>query len=369
MQNLRHQLRITSVLWKRLVSMKCLYCHNTMEDGYQFCAECGYALSVESKLTYTSPFWKNFQNNEKIERANYAMYVQNYITKAHNQYRLRVLVPFVAAIIASIMIFVPIPFGNQMSIADNIRNALENGILFQTIGQQENNHQESEWQESEWEGSEWQESEWEETEQQKSPSKSFMSIDEKLQYFINNCGNCFFTRSDIDGFDKEMSMFARNSVYAQAGMDFSNFEKLYIYFTQYDWYNPTISPSNFRDSMMNRFEVVNLYVVLDYEMEMGFRTIRDVDRRFKNFIISCDSEVFSLDDLQDFDADMTLIARSAIYAKSGQAFDSEYLDAFFNQFDWYAPEISERNFRDDLLNSCQRKNLDIISTYERQNGF
>ena len=327
--------------------MTCLYCHNTVDDDCQFCAECGHTISVESKLTSASHFWKNFQNEEKIDRANYVMYIQDYITKAHNQYRFKVLMPFIVTVIALIVFFVPL--GSQMSIAGSIRTALENGIDF-PVTERQNPEQKT-------------------TERQDLPSKIPMSVDEKLQYFINNCGSYFFTRSDIEDFNKEMSMLARNSIYAQAGRSFSDNEALNIYFSQYNWYNPIINPSDFHDSMMNRFEVVNLYLVLDYEMEMGFRKIRDVDRRFKNFILSCGNEVFDLDYLQEFDSDMTLIARSAIYAKSGQAFDSEYLAAFFSQFDWYVPVISERNFREESLNSYQRRNLDIVFTYERENGF
>ena len=83
------------------------------------------------------------------------------------------------------------------------------------------------------------------------------------------------------------------------------------------------------------------------------------------FIENCDSIVFEEADIQDFDKDMCRYARNGIFARSGRKFNSQDLQEYYSQFDWYEPRIEPDKFRDDMLNRIQRTNLELIQKQEQ----
>ena len=87
------------------------------------------------------------------------------------------------------------------------------------------------------------------------------------------------------------------------------------------------------------------------------------------FILNCDKEYFTKEDLSVFDADMCRIARNGIYARLGRKFQDEALTEYFMQFDWYNPTIDPEDFSDDLLNEYQIANRDLIVEYEEEQGY
>lgn len=194
----------------------------------------------------------------------------------------------------------------------------------------------------------------------------------RLSYFMDNCDQEYFDKSLFVGFDKEHCVHARNAIYAHAGRMFSDNSNLQAYYSQFDWYQPSIPPKEFQDSMLNRYQTVNLYRLLSYETECGYRSEQYVQsyNRLKTFINNCDRRTFSKSQLSGFDKDMCMLARNAIYAKSGRKFNSEYLAAYFNEcVSWYNPRINPDDFSDNLLNAYQTANRDVIVEYETENGF
>lgn len=93
--------------------------------------------------------------------------------------------------------------------------------------------------------------------------------DERLTYFLEHCDSEYLTRADIEGFDAKMCEYARNGVYARAGRKFLSTE-LQEYFSQFDWYNPTIEAGQFADSMLSSVQQANVALVLNYETEKGY---------------------------------------------------------------------------------------------------
>ncbi|MGN0315923.1 MAG: S8 family serine peptidase [Fusicatenibacter sp.] len=87
------------------------------------------------------------------------------------------------------------------------------------------------------------------------------------------------------------------------------------------------------------------------------------------FIMNCDHMYFTNSDLKDFDADMCRRARNGIYARLGRKFDDNTLTEYFSQFDWYIPTISPDDFSEDLLNTYQVSNRDLIVAYEKEKGY
>ena len=61
---------------------------------------------------------------------------------------------------------------------------------------------------------------------------------------------------------------------------------------------------------------------------------------------------------------MCLYARNAIYAKSGWIFSSANLRNYFNSFNWYHPSVTSDEFTEDMLNSYQIANRDLIVNHE-----
>lgn len=93
--------------------------------------------------------------------------------------------------------------------------------------------------------------------------------EDPLMYWIENCDKMYLSAKDLEGFDAQMCVYARNACYAKSGRKF-NSSALQEYFSQFDWYNPTISPNNFSNSMLNTYQTANINVVLEYERAHGY---------------------------------------------------------------------------------------------------
>ena len=94
--------------------------------------------------------------------------------------------------------------------------------------------------------------------------------EKEKDYIIPDSGARSLDRSDIEGLGKEELRLARNEVYARYGRLFDD-EALQNYFDEKDWYHGSIKPEDFKDSLLNEYEKQNLYLILDYEEEMGYR--------------------------------------------------------------------------------------------------
>ena len=90
-----------------------------------------------------------------------------------------------------------------------------------------------------------------------------------LNYWIENCDKTYLRESDLEGFDKQMCVYARNAIYAKSGRMFKS-QDLQRYFSQFSWYNPIVSPDRFTDSMLNSYQIANLNVILAYERAHGY---------------------------------------------------------------------------------------------------
>lgn len=103
-------------------------------------------------------------------------------------------------------------------------------------------------------------------------------------------------------------------------------------------------------------------------------TNKDKDESEENnpvvyFIMHCDTEYLTKNDLKGFNADMCRLARNGIYARLGRKFDDAELQKYFEQFDWYVPSINSDSFPESLLNDCQVANRDLIVAYEKEKGY
>lgn len=93
--------------------------------------------------------------------------------------------------------------------------------------------------------------------------------EDKLLYFIENSDRETFTAEYLESFDADMCRIARNGIYARLGRKFKD-AAIMEYFGQYDWYNPTIEPEKFSDSMLNGYQVANRDLIVAYEAQKGY---------------------------------------------------------------------------------------------------
>ena len=75
---------------------------------------------------------------------------------------------------------------------------------------------------------------------------------------------------ELMGLSAEECRIARNELFARYGRRFQD-ETLQAYFDSLSWYNGTIDPEDFDESVFNEYEVANRDLIVQYEKEMGFR--------------------------------------------------------------------------------------------------
>lgn len=88
-----------------------------------------------------------------------------------------------------------------------------------------------------------------------------------LQYFIENCDLVYFTEADIQDFDLEMCLYARNAVFAKSGRKFQS-QELQAYFEKYSWYVPCVEPDAFTNDMLNRKQLANVELIQKHEQKL-----------------------------------------------------------------------------------------------------
>lgn len=90
------------------------------------------------------------------------------------------------------------------------------------------------------------------------------------QYVLPESDSRYLTMTDLEGLTKEECRIARNELYARHGRRFDDGE-LQRYFDSCDWYEGTVAPADFDDSVLNEYEVANRDLIVMYEEEQGYR--------------------------------------------------------------------------------------------------
>ena len=94
--------------------------------------------------------------------------------------------------------------------------------------------------------------------------------EEAGQYVLPESDSVYLTMSDLEGLTKEECRIARNELYARHGRRFDD-EGLQGYFDSCGWYEGTIAPADFDDSVLNEYEMANRDLIVRYEEEQGYR--------------------------------------------------------------------------------------------------
>lgn len=93
---------------------------------------------------------------------------------------------------------------------------------------------------------------------------------EQSAYILPGSDSRYLDAADLYDLSAEECRLARNELYARHGRKFDD-EGLRAYFESKDWYSGTIDPSDFKEGMLNDYEVYNRDLIVEYEKEQGYR--------------------------------------------------------------------------------------------------
>ena len=89
-------------------------------------------------------------------------------------------------------------------------------------------------------------------------------------YVIPTSDTEIISEDVLDGLTAEECKLARNEIYARHGRRFND-EDLQEYFDSKDWYEGTIEPDDFDESILSEIEITNKDIIVEYEEEKGYR--------------------------------------------------------------------------------------------------
>ena len=80
----------------------------------------------------------------------------------------------------------------------------------------------------------------------------------------------YISKAELEGFTADQCRLARNELYARHGRIFDD-DFLREYFSSKDWYSPSIEAADFKESILNEYEIANRDLIVEYEKECGYR--------------------------------------------------------------------------------------------------
>ncbi len=90
------------------------------------------------------------------------------------------------------------------------------------------------------------------------------------EYILVDSDRRYISESELENLTKEQLKLARNELYARHGRRFEDVG-IRNYFSQFEWYRPTIEPDDFEESMLNSYEIANRDLIVQYEKAHGYR--------------------------------------------------------------------------------------------------
>lgn len=206
------------------------------------------------------------------------------------------------------------------------------------------------------------------------------SVNEKT-YFIDKYSNIDFIIpisntvelgfKDLNYFDSEQLIIARNEMKARYGYVFKNQPNLQDYFESKSWYKPNY---NYSGVLTSKEEIHNEQIIKSIEFLKNATEERKLVANStngsylntgKDFILATsnsrelvNSDVSGLNDWE------IVIARNEIFARYGLAFSTEELITYFKTKSWFKVDPSLGN--DMKLNEIENKNVAIILAEEER---
>lgn len=95
----------------------------------------------------------------------------------------------------------------------------------------------------------------------------------------------------------------------------------------------------------------------------------DEENKTDYIIPDSDTRVIERSDLDGLSANQVRLARNELYARHGRRFLDADLQSYFDSCSWYNGTIEPDDFSDEMLNSVEKQNKDIIVNYETEMGY
>ena len=227
--------------------------------------------------------------------------------------------------------------------------------------------------------------------------RKYLSGTQAAQYYVNPDTYIFYdsdtrylTDADLSPLSVQELCYAKNEIYARRGYIFVSTE-LSDYFNGKNWYWGTADASSFSDSVFNQVEIANIALLEKKEFALmpggylldqpgytyqniGSYSTGTVVRAASNDYIFYDSAVRYLTDAEvsALSLQQMCYARNEIYARRGYIFQSQELRDYFGSKGWYNPTVPAASFSDQVFNSVEIANIDILKRYEysiNPNGY
>ena len=79
-------------------------------------------------------------------------------------------------------------------------------------------------------------------------------------YILPESSSRYLTREEVSGLNYEQKQMAINEIYARHGYRFT-MKEVQDYFNQKSWYQGTVDPANFSESVFNQYEAANIQLL------------------------------------------------------------------------------------------------------------
>lgn len=191
----------------------------------------------------------------------------------------------------------------------------------------------------------------------------------------------YYEESEIADMSLQIVCYAKNEIYARHGRTFVS-KELQRYFDQQFWYDGFVSPQDFSDSTLNKYETANIQLLSNREEALHsggysldtdsysyapvYDYIAKLYGQINSFYFFPDSDVCYLtsEDTQHLTLQEICYAKNEIYARRGRMFDSQELQDYFNTQSWYSGTIAPGSFKDSVFNSYEATNIQYLTKLE-----
>lgn len=109
--------------------------------------------------------------------------------------------------------------------------------------------------------------------EQAEEATEFQNSFAESDYIIADSASRYLGYEDVQNLSLQQINYAKNEIYARRGRKFKSWE-LQNYFNSKSWYNPTIEPDSFSESIFNEYEKANAKFLSDRELERDSRGYR-----------------------------------------------------------------------------------------------
>ena len=205
-------------------------------------------------------------------------------------------------------------------------------------------------------------------------------------YIIADSNTRYLSDAEISGMSLQELCYAKNEIYARRGRRFVS-QELQNYFNLRNWYNGSIAPEAFSDSVFTDVEMTNVNKLSALENARGTYALDVPGYAYENVrsfssaggsqalsgrtvstsdFIFWDSSIRYLTDAEvaALSLQQMCYARNEIYARRGYIFNSQELRDYFGSKSWYFGTIPSGSFSSSVFNTYEMANVELLKRYE-----